>query len=258
VKVEENLPLSGFSLPREHDGGHDRLVALTAFGTRTSFSMPAKSQPAGISVSILDDDPNASDVFSDWIRSADGFSILSRHTAASSALAVLPNEKTSIVLLDIDSPDLSPFDCLRQLKPVLQQTQFVALITEEDSDRIFNALVAGATGYLLKRSSREELLAELKLIDAGGSPMNSPIAKKVLHSFQHQSRSNNSAELSPRETRILRLLANGSSHCEAAAALNLSLPIVSTYIRSIYEKLHLHAAPALAGAARQFEQQKVA
>jgi DNA-binding NarL/FixJ family response regulator len=240
MKVEEDMRQSGFSL----HGGQGRDDALTAFQTRTFFPMPAKSQPAGISVSIVHEDSNARNI-SDWIRLADGFSVLSRHTSATSALAILPNEKPSIVLLDIDSPDLGTFDCLRQLKSVLQQTQFVALVTEQDPDRIFNALVAGATGYLLKRSSRDESLAELKLIYAGGSPMNSSIAKKVLHSFLHQSRSNNSVELSPREIRILRLLANGSSHRETAAALNISLPIVSTYIRSIYEKLHLQAAPEL-------------
>jgi DNA-binding NarL/FixJ family response regulator len=235
MKVEQNMLRSGFSI----HGGHGRVVASTAFKTSPSFSMPAKSQPAGISVSILHDDPDVSALLSDWISSTDGFSLMSRHTCASSALAVLPDEKPSIVLLEIDSPDLTALDCLRQLKAALQQTQFVAVIIREDVDRIFNALAAGATGYLLKRSSRDESLAELKLIHAGGSPMNSAIAKKVLYSFQHPSRSNNSVELSPRETRILRLLANGSSHREAAAALNTNLPIVSTYIRSIYEKLHL-------------------
>jgi Response regulator containing a CheY-like receiver domain and an HTH DNA-binding domain len=205
--------------------------------------MPAKSQPVGISVSVLNN-PTTSDVFSNWVRSTEGFSVVSRHTAVSSALAALPNEKPSIVLLDIDAPDLNAFDCLRQLKPILQQTQFVALLAQENVDQIFNALSAGATGYLLRQASRNELLAGLKLIHAGGSPMSSAVATKVLQSFQHQSQSRtaNTAELSPRETRILRLLAKGSSHRETAAALNIGLPILTTYIRSIYEKLHLQAA----------------
>src|SRR5215813_2619607 len=99
----------------------------------------------------------------------------------------------------------------------------------------------GASGYILRQATRNELLATLKLIHAGGSPMTSAIAAKVLHSFQHQSPVNCASELSPRESRILRLLAGGSAHREVAAALNISLPMISTYIRSIYEKLHLQA-----------------
>jgi DNA-binding NarL/FixJ family response regulator len=149
--------------------------------------------------------------------------------------------------MDVDQPGGTVFDCLRQLKPSLPHSQFVMLVVNEDADYIFNPLAAGATGYLLRQASRNELLAELKLIHAGGSPMNSSVATKVLQSFQHQSRPTGTGELSPRETRILRLLANGSSHREAAAALNISLPILSTYIRSIYEKLHLQTAAKILG-----------
>jgi len=239
MKTEENISRRPF--PPQLHGQDGILLASEVFQTRASFSMPVKSQPAGISVSVVHDDPDTSEVLSDWIRSALGFSVASRHTTAGSALAALPHEKPTIVLLDIDLPDLSAFDCLRQLKSILQQTQFVMLLVEEDTDYIFNALAAGATGYLLRHASRDELLAELKLIHAGGSPMSSGISKKVLQSFQSQS-PDGTSELSPRETRILRLLANGSSHREAAAALNISLPMISTYIRSIYEKLHLQAA----------------
>jgi DNA-binding NarL/FixJ family response regulator len=239
MKTEENLARTAFG--RQVYGQHGILLASEVVQSRTYSSMPAKSQPVGISVSVLHD-PNTNDVFSNWIRSAEGFSVVSRHTAVSSALAALPNEKPSIVLLEIDSPDLSAFDCLRQLKPVLQQTQFVALSADEDVGQIFNALATGATGYVLKHASRNELLAELKLIHAGGSPMNSSLAIKVLQSIRNQSPIDSTAELSPRETRILRLLANGSSHREAAAGLNISLPILSTCFRSIYEKLHLQTA----------------
>jgi DNA-binding NarL/FixJ family response regulator len=152
----------------------------------------------------------------------------------------IPNEKPAIVLMDLHLSDRASV-CMRQLKSTLHQTHFVVVVDEE-ADHIVSALADGATGYLLRQASRSELLAELKLIHAGGSPMNSAVAAKVLQSFQHQSRPTSTAELSPRETRILRLLANGSSHREAAAALNITLPMVSTYIRSIYEKLQLQTA----------------
>jgi DNA-binding NarL/FixJ family response regulator len=239
MKTEENISRRPF-LPQLHcqDG---ILLASEEFQTRTSFSMRAKSQPAGISVSVVHYDPDTSEVLSDWIGSAHGFYVASSHTTADSALAALPHEKPIIVLLDANLPDLSALDCLRQLKPIVQQTQFVMLLVEEDTDYIFNALTAGATGYMLRQATRNELLTALKLIHAGGSPISSSISKKVLQSFKLQS-PNGTSELSPRETRILRLLSNASSHREVAAALNISLPMVSTYIRSIYEKLHLQAA----------------
>jgi len=205
--------------------------------------MSVAMQPPGISVSLvkINSDMSPPSPLSDWIRLADGFSLLSQHKTIDGALVRLPNEKPAIALIDCDCSDRGALDFLRQSKSSsLHQTQFVVLSAEEDGDFVFNALAAGATGYLLRQTSRNELLAALKLIHAGGSPITSAIARKVLQSFKYQSPSNRSAELSPRETRILRLLASGSSHKDAAAALNISLPMVSIYIRSIYEKLHLH------------------
>lgn len=205
--------------------------------------MPARSRPAGISVSIVEDDPHTNQILSDWIRPANGFSLLNFHTGAESALSFLPNEKPSVVLLDLNLPGNGAHKCVRQLKPLLQQTQFVMLTTpEENTGEIFAALAVGATGYLLAQSSRAELLAALQEIHAGGSPMSSAIATKVLQAFKAELPLNPAAELSPRENRILRVLARGSSYDEAATTLNISLPMVGTFIRSIYEKLHLHSA----------------
>src|SRR6266436_4683454 len=237
MKTKEDMPQTSFF-------GHGKpgtLVASEVFQSRT-FAMPRAIQSVGISVSIVEAHSNTSRSFCDWIRLAHGFSLLSQHKTTDSALMALSHEKPAIVLLDIDTPQRSPLDYLRRLKSTLPQTQFVGLVADEDADHIFKILSAGATGYILSQATRNELLAALKLIHAGGSPMSSGIARKVLHSFQHQSPVNSTSELSPRESRILRLLAGGSSHREVAAALNISLPMISTYIRSIYEKLHLQAA----------------
>jgi|KBSMisStandDraft_5_1062788.scaffolds.fasta_scaffold618991_1 DNA-binding NarL/FixJ family response regulator len=231
MKIEEDMPQTSFFRP----GRPGTLVASEAFQSRT-FAMSRAIQSVGISVSMIEGNSNASRSFCDWLRLADGFSLLSQQTA-SSALVALSHEKPAIVLMDIDTPQRNPFDYLHQLKSTLPQTQFVALVADEDADYIFKTLSAGATGYILRQAVRSELLAALKLIHAGGSPMSGGIARKVIQSFQ--SPANSTSELSPRETRILRLLASGSSHREAAAALNISLPMISTYIRSIYEKLHL-------------------
>jgi DNA-binding NarL/FixJ family response regulator len=235
MKIKEDMPQTSFF-------GHSRpgvLVASEVFQSRT-FAMPRAIQSVGISVSIIEAHSNTSRSFCDWIRLAHGFSLLSQHETTDSALMALSHQKPALVLLDID-PQRSPFDYLHQLKSTLPQTQFVGLIADEDPDHIFKMLSAGATGYILRQATRNELLAALKLIHAGGSPMTSAIAGKVLHSFRHQSPINSTSELSPRESRILRLLASGSSHREVAAALNISLPMISTYIRSIYEKLHVQA-----------------
>jgi len=205
--------------------------------------MSVAMQPPGISVSLIkiNSDTSPPSPLCDWIRLGDGFSLVGEHKTIDGALVRLPNEKPAIALIDCDCSDQGALDFLRQSKSSsLHQTQFVVFSAEEDGDFVFNALAAGATGYLLRQTSRNELLAALKLIHAGGSPMTGAIARKVLQSFKYRAPSNSSAELSPRESRILRLLASGSSHKDAASALNISLPMVSIYVRSIYEKLHLH------------------
>jgi DNA-binding NarL/FixJ family response regulator len=236
VKIKENMMQPGPSI-RTDDG----LAASELSPTRSFFSMSVAMQPAGISVSVVRINSETSSPICDWIRLGNGFCLVGEHKTTDSALGRLSHEKPAIALIDYNFTDRGAFDLLRRLKSSLQQTQFVVFSTDEDANEIFNALAGGATGYLPRQTTRNELVAALKLVHAGGSPMSGAVAKKVLRSFQDSSPINNSAELSPRETRILRLLASGSSHKDTASALNITLPMVSTYIRSIYEKLHLHA-----------------
>ncbi len=217
------------------------LSASVSSQNRPFFSMSVAMQPAGISVSVVRINSETSSPICDWIRLGNGFCLVGEHKTIDSSLGRLLHEKPAIALIDCDLSDRSALDFLRQSKWALQQTQYVVLSAEDDGNFVFNALAAGATGYLPRHTPRNELLAVLKLIHAGGSPMCGAVAKKVLRSFQHSSPINNAAELSPRESRILRLFAKGSSNKDTATALNISLPMVSTYIRSIYEKLHLHA-----------------
>ena len=168
---------------------------------------------------------------------------MSEHGSAESALAALPSAKPEVVLMDINLPGLNGIECVRQLKPLLPVTQFLMLTVYEDADHIFNALMVGATGYLLKQTPRNELLAALKQVHEGGSPMTSNIARKVVQSFQRQSPAGDTddVELSPREAEVLELLARGYLYKEIAEALAISLPTVNTYIRRIYEKLHVRS-----------------
>jgi DNA-binding NarL/FixJ family response regulator len=195
-----------------------------------------------ISVSIIEDDAPAREILAKWIRCAEGFSCVSDHGTAESALAQVPAQKPRVVLMDINLPGMSGIECVRRLKPQLPDTQFVMLTVYEDADHIFDALAAGATGYLLKQTPRNELLTALKEVHAGGSPMTSNIARKVVQSFR-QSRGvpPDGEELSRREQEVLDLLARGFLYKEIADSLGISVPTVNTYIRRVYEKLHVRS-----------------
>ena len=181
-------------------------------------------------------------ILSEWIRGADGFKFLGVHENAEEALAALPQEKPAVVLMDINMPGMNGIECVRRLKPQMPDTQFVMLTVYEDPDHIFKALTSGASGYMLKRTPRVDLLAALKDVYAGGSPMSSNIARKIVQSFQRFNTSpTETNNLSPREREVLELLARGYLYKEIAEALHISVPTVNTHIRRIYEKLHVRS-----------------
>jgi DNA-binding NarL/FixJ family response regulator len=195
-----------------------------------------------ISVSIIEDDVQAREILAGWIRRADGFRFVSEHDSAESAMEVLPREKPGVVLVDINLPGMNGIECVRRLKPILPDTQFVIVTVYEDANHIFNALAVGATGYLLKQTLRNDLLAALKEVHAGGSPMSSNIARKVVQSFRRPGKDMEQADdLSPREREVLELLARGFLYKEIADSLGISVQTVNTYIRRIYEKLHVRS-----------------
>jgi DNA-binding NarL/FixJ family response regulator len=212
--------------------------------TNDNLLKPVRSKNSGvkIAVSIVEDDAPARGILTDWIHESDDFRCIGVHGSGESALAAMPEEKPSVVLMDINLPGMSGIECVRRLKPQMPHTQFVMLTIYEDPEHIFTALTSGACGYLLKRAPRAELLAALKDVHAGGSPMSSNIARKVVQSFQ---RFNSSApedeDLSPREREVLELLARGYLYKEISDALHISVPTVNTHIRHIYEKLHVRS-----------------
>ena len=206
------------------------------------WGVRAKIKRMNIAVSIVDDDAPARGILTDWLRGAEDFKCIGVHENAEAALIALPKEKPSVVLMDINMPGMSGIECVRRLKPQLPGTQFVMLTVYEDPDHIFKALSSGASGYLLKRTPRAELLAAVKDVHAGGSPMSSNIARKIVQSFQRFNVSPTETEnLSPREREVLELLARGYLYKEIAEALHISVPTVNTHIRRIYEKLHVRS-----------------
>jgi len=197
-----------------------------------------------IAVSIVEDDLSLRSIYADWIEKADGFTLVSQYADGQEALDTIPEEEPDVALMDINLPSLNGVECVRGLKVQMPKTQFVMITVYEDSDRIFKALEAGATGYLLKQTPREELLASLKEVHAGGSPMSSGIARKVVQCFRKippAEPDNELSQLSKREEEVLELLAQGYLYKEISSELDISRHTVDTYLRRIYEKLHVHS-----------------
>ena len=146
----------------------------------------------------------------------------------------------NVVLMDIGLPALSGIECVIRMKPELQKVQFLMWTTFSDDEKIFSALRAGASGYILKNSTAEQLIQAIHEIHNGGSPMSADIARKVITSF-HESKPAPDFDLSKRETEILNLLAKGFRYKEIAAKLFISPETVRTHIRNIYEKLQVNS-----------------
>jgi DNA-binding NarL/FixJ family response regulator len=197
-----------------------------------------------ISVSIIEDDDDVRKILTGWLSRAKNFRCLSEHSNCEEAMRQLQKNPPDVVLMDINLPGMNGIQCVGRLKPVMPSTQYLMLTVYEDSEHIFEALAAGASGYLLKRTPREELLASIKQVHEGGAPMTSYIARKVVQAF-HRPKSNKPdvavSELSPREWEVLGLLARGFAYKEIADQLGISLPTVNTHIHRTYEKLHVRS-----------------
>ena len=205
----------------------------------TTASKP--NQIMTITVSIVDDDAGLRDSISRYLRTARGVKYLSAYASAEEALVALPVEKPDVVLMDINMASMDGIECTRRLKTTAPDTQILMLTVYEDTERIFRALSAGASGYLLKRAAPSKLLEAIREVYAGGSPMSGPIARKVVHSFRQGTPSPKESDaLSERERQVLECLAKGFAYKQISDELGVSMDTTRTYIRRIYEKLHVH------------------
>ena len=164
------------------------------------------------------------------------------YACAETAIEGIAQYIPDVVLMDINLPGMNGVECVRQLKPRYPKLQIVMLTIYDNLEQVFEALSAGATGYLLKQTPPEALLEALRDVAQGGSPMSSQIARKVVQSFHASTSSNNEVEkLSDREKNVLDLLAKGFLLKEIAEQMGLGYDTVRTYVRRIYEKLHVHS-----------------
>ena len=201
-----------------------------------------------ITVSIIDDEVKLRQSIETFVNGAPGFKCVSSYGSAEAALKDLPAEKPDVVLMDINMGGMSGIECVEKLKAQFPEMQILMLTVYEDTEKIFRALAAGANGYLLKRSTPTKLLAAIREVHGGGSPMTSSIARKVVASFQKTAGAKDSVgkgeahgQLSPREQAVLDGLAKGWTYKQLASELDISIDTIRTYIRRIYEKLHVQS-----------------
>jgi len=200
------------------------------------------STKAVLRVSLVEDDVDIRENLALLISRAEGCVLHSQHASAEDALEVIPGDPPDVVLMDINLPGKSGIECVRELKSRFPNLQILMLTIYEDSDRIFQSLKAGASGYLLKRVPSGQILAAIRDVYDGGSPMSSHIARKVVQFFSRPRETPAEMEsLSTREREVLDHLTRGRLYKEIADVLGISLDTVRKHLQSIYTKLHVHS-----------------
>jgi DNA-binding NarL/FixJ family response regulator len=204
---------------------------------------------APITVSLVDDDPVLRKNLAELLERSGAIRCVSSHASGEEALRLLPRHGASVVLMDLHMPGgKSGLDCIAQLKALHPAMCIVVLTTYDDSDSIFDALRAGASGYLLKRASSEVLVKAIQEAHGGGAPMSSQIARQVVQYFHAQKRpAHNPGNLTAREQELISLLATGHQYKEIADALAIAVDTVRSHIRRVYEKLHAHSRTEAVG-----------
>jgi DNA-binding NarL/FixJ family response regulator len=205
----------------------------------TTPSNSATVRDSMINTVVIEGDVLISELLGSWLKDEEGLSCVGQFHDAENVCAEMTERRPDVALVDINFPSLGGADCIRKLKMSSPETQLIALTVYEDSDRIFDALQAGATGYLLKTTPRATLVDTVREVHAGGSPMTSNIARKVVQSFRRPKHAGTpDVQLSVQENEILALLAQGYFSREIAALLGIDPSTVSRSIRRVYEKLH--------------------
>ena len=209
------------------------------------------SQP--IRIAIVEDDAGLRDTFQQIFGSAPDFRVVGAFADAETAVRQLPPKTPDVVLMDINLPGMSGIECLRRLKETMPKVRVIMVTVYDDNDSLFQSLVAGADGYLLKRASRLRLLDSVREIVAGGAPISPQVARRMVEYF-HQLKNQDQRgraetpaltmelqDLTAREQAVLAKLAEGFAPKEVATELGISYDTVRNHTTSIYNKLHVHS-----------------
>jgi DNA-binding NarL/FixJ family response regulator len=191
-------------------------------------------------VALVEDDAALRETLADILSASPTWQLVASYPAAEPALEAMKDGCPEVVLMDIQLPGMSGIECVAKLKERHPAAQVLMVTVYDNNDRIFDALAAGASGYLLKRDAPAKLLESLDDLLAGGSPMSSAIARKVVQKFQTAPPSKNEDHnLTPREKQILEELVKGSLYKEIAWELGIGVETVRTHLHNIYAKLHV-------------------
>jgi DNA-binding NarL/FixJ family response regulator len=203
-------------------------------------TIPSDLMP--IKVAIVDDDEGIRTSLAALIRRAPALRLVGEYPDAESALKEIPRQPPDVALMDINLPGMNGVECVRQLKALLPAVQVLMLTVYEDSDSLFKSFKAGASGYLLKRTASARLLEAIRDVHAGGSPMTPQLARRVVQYLSKPTEEVSAvSHLTPGEREFLDQLANGYAYKEIADRMNISIDTVRSYVRTVYEKLHVHS-----------------
>ena len=195
-----------------------------------------------IAVAIVEDHARLREALATVVSMAPGLRLACACGSVEELLEVVERDPPDVALLDIALPGMSGIEGVRQLKVRYPALHVLMLTVFDDNDHVFEAICAGASGYLLKDTALEKLIESIRDVSEGGAPMTPQIARKVLGEFQHRPKAKaEEVHLSPREREILGLLADGHSYKTAAAELDISTHAVRFHLRNTYEKLHVHS-----------------
>jgi DNA-binding NarL/FixJ family response regulator len=197
-----------------------------------------------ISVCIVDDNRELRNALEEIISMSDGYKCVGTLATAEDAIRQIPLIKPDVVLMDINlGSGESGIDCVRALKPRIPSTNFMMCTVYEEDEKIFEALSAGASGYILKKTTPSRMLEAIRELYEGGAPMSSQIARKVVAAFLNRPASVGGSDelnnLTNREREILELLSRGMMYKEIALALNLANDTIRKHVYHVYEKLHV-------------------
>jgi DNA-binding NarL/FixJ family response regulator len=195
-----------------------------------------------ISIIIVEDLDEVREGLKNFLALSPEFIILDTFKTAEEALEEIPRLQADIVIMDISLPGMNGIECIRRIGPLIGRTQFMMFTVYENDEKVFEALKAGASGYLLKNTGLINMIESLKELYAGGSPMSSNIARKLVHAFRQQPPDESPLTvftLSIRENEVLQLLSQGLLYKEIAEQLHISTSTVRQHIHRIYEKLHV-------------------
>ena len=211
--------------------------------TKRDFARHMRSsQKATLKVAVVDDHREVREGLAALINSAPVFKCIAACANAEEALVGLPTWQPDVVLMDIKLPGMSGIDCIRELKRRIPRTQILMLTVVDDHDRIFRSLAAGASGYLVKKTSPAKLLEAIREVHEGGSPMSSQVARRVVEEFQKPAPSEDpSQKLTDMEMELLQLLARGLLYKEIAERLQIGVAALTSRIHRIYDKLHVRS-----------------